>query len=79
MICGPFRPVSGLCSTTASPDSTILRSSSRTTLAPSVCPGACTARGRPGTSIVSPSPNVETSAIGTIFAPPRRDNEMSVR
>lgn len=46
---------------------------------PSVCPGACTMRGVPGTSIVSPSPNVDTSWIGTIFRPLRRMSPNNVR
>lgn len=41
--------------------------------------GACTMRGVPGTSIVSPSPNVDTSWIGTIFRPLRRMSPNNVR
>ena len=44
-----------------------------------VCPGACTARGRPGTSTVSPSAKVETSWTGIVLVPPRRASEITVR
>ena len=65
MICGPIRPVSAFSVARTSPVTRIRRSSNSSAALPGVWPGACTARGRPGTSICSPSPNVDTSLSGS--------------
>ena len=79
MICGPILPVSGFSVAMTSPVSRARRLSNRIAALPEVWPGACTARGRPGTSICSPSAKADTSAIGIIRAAPRRRREKLVR
>jgi hypothetical protein len=79
MICGPARPVSGFLVHITSPVNRMPRSSSRSTALPAVWPGACPARGCPGTSMVSPSANEATSLMGIIFMAPRRARESVVR
>jgi hypothetical protein len=79
MICGPVRPVSGFQVTTTSPVSSTRRPSSSSAAQPGVCPGACTARGRPGTASVSPWPKVDTSRTGIILVAPRRASDSEVR
>jgi len=66
MICGPIRPVSGLCVHSTSPANRALRPSTGSTALPAVCPGACTTLGRPGTSSISPSPNVDSSLMVSV-------------
>ena len=79
MICGPIRPVSAFSVAMTSPVSRARLFSTRSAAQPAVWPGACTARGRPGTSICSPSAKADTSAIGIIRPPPRRSSESEVR
>src|SRR5437763_1641822 len=66
--CGPRAPVSGLRVQSRSPATSTPRDSSQKQAWPAVWPGVCIARGRPGTSTSSPSPNVVTSC--TCFGKP---------
>jgi hypothetical protein len=62
----------------ASPVMSALRFSTAMTTLPGVCPGVCTTRGEPGTSMTSPSAKEEISLIGIILMAPRRDSDMKV-
>ena len=69
----------GFAGSNASPVIGARRPSRRTADMPAVWPGTWIARGWPGTSIVSPSENVETSWTGTTFMPLCRISPASVR